>query len=299
MKTKIILTVLFLCVSSFAYELTLYSMPSPREINWKSPRGLSMASLLNRFTFRHVKNKHAIGHVFVELSHEGESLFTGSIPDAENSSQKWVMKDGYGLGILFAPIEGRLDNSDGLKEEVADRYKSGRIGFIRFLINEDTYNRLHTYLDEYIRRGYNNIYNGLNKPREGLGAGCSAFGISFVELAGLMREDWRKEWPVNVRIPNKLIGGPMTGNKVSMLKLMTVGRWANEDEPHTKLHLYEPYYIWEWIVKTHKEEVENPTNTVKALKRGKAYGLEYDMRGVKCPTEPIFQGEAADEEIEY
>ena len=275
-----------------AQELTLYSMPSPREIDWSSPMSLARGSLLNRLTFHHVKHKHAIGHVFIELRDKNGAVFTGSVPAKENSSQRWVLKEGYGLGILFAPIEGALDSSEGLQAELVDRYQSGRIGFIRFLLNQQTYDRLQTYFKDYQARGFNKIYNGLNRPREGLGAGCSAFGISFLEVAGLMHPVWKKLWPIEVRIPTKLIGGPITRQKVPLTKVLSVFRWARPDEPHQVLTLYEPYKIWDWIVKTWNQEKAQPTHKVGLMLRGKAKGLVYDCRHLPCPTEPIFQGAA-------
>lgn len=278
-----------------AQELTLFSMPSPREINWKTPRGMTLTSLTNRLTFKHVKTKHAIGHVFISLSHEGRDEFemTGSAPIKDSGMENMVLKEGYGLGILFADIKGALEPAEKLLKELPDRAKSGRIAFIRFLLSEETYARLKTYLKEYRSRGYGNIYNGLNLPREGKGSGCSAFGVSFLEVAGLMHPVWEKEWPIQVRIPMDLIGGPLTGKKVSVMKALKIGRWAREDEPHRVLKLFEPYKIYEWIHQEWAKENQKKTGKVKLFKEQKALGLEYDCRYLPTPTEPIFQGDAA------
>lgn len=286
--------------SSMAYQLTLYSMPSPREINWKSPRTLAISAATNRLTFKHLKTKHAIGHVFIELSSEelDEQILTGSVPGPNNTSNNDVLKEGLGLGVLFEDIDGRLEDTEDLLEEIGPRFESGRICFIKFKLSRDNYLRLRKYLDEYRERGYGKIYNGLNLPRQGLGAGCSAFGLSFVEVAGLMRDDWEEKWAVNVRVPLALIGGHLTGNKVPLTKVAFSKGWAKENEPHRKLMLFEPYYIYKWLKAEWKSEKENPTGKVKLLKRAKAYGLEYDMTDVPAPKEPIFQGAAYDPDNE-
>lgn len=275
------------------YEFTLYSMPSPREIDWKSPAGLARSAVLNRLTTRHLKHKHAIGHVFIGLSDGETEILTGSVPDVNNTSNDKVLKEKYALGILFTDIEGRLEDTADLQAELTDRYKSGRIGFIRFKLSEEMFRRLSSYLTQYRARGYGKIYNGLNRPREGLGAGCSAFGVAFLEIAGLMHPQWKQAWPIRVRIPLDLIGGPLTGNKVPLQKILFRTNWAKETEPHRVLELYEPYYIWAWIQKTWKAEKERPSGNVQLDQRGKALGLVYDCRHCLVPTEPIFQGAAA------
>lgn len=286
---------LAIVVGSSAQELTLFSMPSPREINWDNPRGMTLTSLTNQLTFKHVKTKHAIGHVFISLAHKGrdEFVMTGSAPTKDSGMQDMVLKGGYGLGILFADIKGNLEPSAKLLAELPDRVKSGQISFIRFKLSESNYARLQTYLNEYRRRGYGNIYNGLNLPREGKGAGCSAFGVAFLQVGGLMHPVWEKEWPINVRIPMELIGGPLTGKNVSVVKALKISKWADEKAPHRVLKLYEPYRIHEWIVKEWQRESIAKTGKVRLVKEKNAFGLEYDCTHIEAPSEPIFEGEAA------
>jgi len=296
----LVLLSFILAGSVMAQELTLYTMPSPREINWKTPRGLLVSAITNNLTLKHRNAKHAIGHVFIQLSHQqrGELILTGSVPRPEDDSKTKILKQGYGLGILFTDMLGRLENTEDLLKEIPARFESGRIAYIRFKLNDANYDRLKTYLNNYRARGYGNIYNGLNRPREGLGAGCSIFGIAFLEVAGLMHPVWREKWPVKVRIPLEIIGGPLTGNKVSIAKVTRAKRWANENEPHRELMLYEPYYIYQWILAEWSKEHKAGTGRVKLLKKDNAYGLEYDCTHVAPPEEPIFQGEAADLPLE-
>ncbi|HAE38075.1 MAG TPA: hypothetical protein DCG57_05475 [Candidatus Riflebacteria bacterium] len=283
-----------------AQDLTLYTMPSPREIDWQTPRGLMVSAITNNLTLQHKGTKHAIGHVFIQLSHQerGELILTGSVPRPEDDSKNKILKQGYGLGILFTDMLGRLEKTEDLLNEIPARFESGRLAYIRFKLNDANYDRLKTYLKNYQERGYGNVYNGLNLPREGLGAGCSIFGIAFLEIAGIMHPVWREKWPIKVRIPLELIGGPLTGNKVPIAKVAKAKRWANENEPHRELMLYEPYYIFQWIKAEWAKEHKAGTGRVKLLKKGKAYGLEYDCTHVAPPDEPMFQGEATDLPVE-
>lgn len=275
--------------TAVAFELTLFSMPSPREIDWSKPASLARTAITNRLTLQHFKHKHAIGHVFVELTDGGQRRFLGGmIPAPDAGMGDLVLKQGYGLGILFTPVKGQFDSPEGLEGELKDRYKSGRIAFIRFELSAATFERLWQYVQGYRERGYDKIYNGLNQPRAGKGAGCSAFGVSFLEVAGLLHPVWEKVWKINVRIPREFVGGPMTGAKVPLTRVLGAKRWAEEDEPHFVLSMYEPYKIWQWVGDTWRKEQQAPSNRVSLLKRGKALGLNYDVRHVKVPAEPIF-----------
>ncbi|HNX74702.1 MAG TPA: hypothetical protein PLM07_08960 [Candidatus Rifleibacterium sp.] len=299
LKTALlVLTGLMLAGSAIAQELTLFTMPAPRKIDWSSPRSLLTSAVTNNLTFKHRSHKHAIGHVFIQLSHTGrkEMILTGSVPSPEDDSSNKVLKQGYGLGILFSDMAGRLEKTEDLQAEIVDRFESGRIAYIRFKLSEANYDRLRKFLDIYRKRGYGNNYNGLNLPREGLGAGCSAFGMAFVEVAGLLHPVWKEKWPISVRIPKTLIGGPLTGNKVSPWKVVKAGRWAKESEPHRVLSLYEPYNIYEWILAEWQKENQQKSGRVKLLKRKNAYGLEYDCTKIAPPEEPMFQGAAAEVE---
>lgn len=287
----------FISTQLEAQELTLYTIPSPSEINWSSPRSLFRGAVANNLTLRHKKAKRAIGHVFIELRHteRGERILTGSSTQKdEDDSFSQIFRHRIGLGILFHDIAGRLEKTSDLLAELPDRLESGRISYIRFLISDETYDRLKSFLEEYRARGYGNIYNGLNLPREGLGAGCSIFGITFLELAGVMHPVWREIWPVRVRIPMHLIGGKYNpDNRVMTFDMMRTSSWAEENEPHKELMLYEPYYIHRWILSEWRREYEQKTGRVRLLMNNNAYGLEYDARQVPTPEDPIFQGAAA------
>ena len=288
--------------TTLAQELVLYTMPPPGSLDWSSPRSLVFgAAVANRLTFTHVKHKHTFGHVFIELrGPDGQSEFAGSTtaPDAPSDAD-FITKHGYGLGVFFANFRGALDTRESLVPQIADREKSGRLGFITFKLNRAQYNRLTTFLKEYKERGYDKIYNGLNRPREGLGAGCSAFGIAFLEVGGFHRPMFAKQWVVSVRLPEQLIGGPLTGRKVSLTKTL-MSRWAREDEPHRVLSLYDPDLMFKWITRMHQasrfqqlhpapaDGSGDYTDRPKLVKRGKAVGIEYDVSREPLPREPIF-----------
>lgn len=287
--------------------LTIYAFPPSAHLDWSSPLKLAYgAGIRGRLSFEHGKSKHTIGHCFIELNgSDGFRALTGSTtaPDAPSDSD-YITKRGYGLGVLFAPMKGALDNSNKLDRELKMRYKTGKVFFMKLKISQKAFDRMKNYLEEYHKRGYDKIYNGMNKPREGSGAGCSAFAMSFLELGGMLDPVFKKEWIRRVNLPNELVGGPMTGNKVSLSKMIFNAHWAKENEPHIKLELYDPQLMFEWLQKLVEKakfaRVHNQRSkdfsllkrNFKFIRRGKAIGLYIDATDIPVPTESIWQGKA-------
>ncbi|MBK7427799.1 MAG: hypothetical protein IPI60_12600 [Saprospiraceae bacterium] len=269
------------------YQLTIYVVPSTEWLGWNSPLALMKNTAWNKiFPVFPKKKKRAIGHVFVELTDGNYRFFGGMTTQGGNHQMNKVMKEGYNLGILFAEFPGALDCPKKLQIELDKRCEDGEIAFMTFKLHKDNFERLKEYVEQYKQREYHLIYNGKNQPRRGQGAGCSAFGISCLEVAGLLQADWKEEWTMAVRVPAHLVGGPSTGQKVPVLSMLFANRWANEDEPHLVLELYEPYLIHEWIVNQTKQT--NKPSNMKTSMNEKALGLSFDYTQVLPPSDPIF-----------
>jgi hypothetical protein len=305
---KLLIFSLFLFLSSQlfaqAHEFILYSFPPATPLNWSSPLKLAYgAGLKGRLVFEHGKNKHTIGHCFMELKGpNGERELTGSTtaPDAPSDAD-FITKHGYGLGVLFAPMKGALDKSEKLDAELKDRYKTGKVTFFRFLINEQAYNRMKTYLDEYRERGYDSIYNGTNEPRKGKGAGCSAFAVSFLDVCGYVDPYFEKHWIRRVKLPKTLVGGPITGNHVSLGKVIFKAHWAKEGEDYIPLNMWDPQLMYEWVYRIYDLAVKMQRSegnyqklkilgkNFKFVRRGNALGLFIDIRDLPPANDPIWQ----------
>ncbi|EKD83716.1 MAG: hypothetical protein ACD_39C00498G0004 [uncultured bacterium] len=307
-KKCLLLMVLFIGLSGHVmaqnYEFILYAFPPAASLDWSSPLKLAYgAGLKGRLVFEHGKNKHTIGHCFMELRKDGKRVeLTGSTTAADAPSDAdFITKHGYGLGVLFAPMKGALDNSDKLDGELIDRYKTGKVMFIRFAINEQAYLRMKQYIDEYRARGYDKIYNGSNEPRKGTGAGCSAFAMSFLDICGYIDPVFSKEWIRRVNLPKSLVGGPVTGNHVSLAKTIFKAHWAKPGEEAVKLALWDPELMFNWLKNTHKQafQLYKEKGNYKDMKilgknfrfdqRGKATGLIIDITDLPPATDQVWQ----------
>ncbi len=306
-KTVFIILALFVVSGlqlGFAQELTVYSFPPAVPLDWSSPLKLAFgAGVKGKLVFEHGKNKHSIGHCFMELTGpNGEREITGmtTAPDAPSDAD-FITKHGYGLGVLFAPMKGALDDGKKLDGELKDRYKTGKVTFLKFKVTNEMYKRMQTYLTEYRAKGYDKTYNGMNEPRKGLGAGCSAFAVSFLDVGNMIDPVFEKEWIRRVKMPKSLVGGPVTGNKVSLRKLLFTAHWAKKNEEYVPLEMWDPQLIFEWVHKLAEKakfaRVHNQKSNefkilgkpFKFIKRGKALGIYVDATHMKTPNDPIWQ----------
>lgn len=285
------LAVVLLClpVCTRAQQMILYAMPSPRPLNWRSPHTLFMSYMENLLVHTGYPNhRHPMGHLLVELRDTAHYALVGAVAQSRAEMFNSVTHEHYGLGALFTTFKGKVETEADNYHQLVDRYLKGDIAYIKFLVNEKTFTRLWQYLQEYKERGYDKRYNGHNKPREGKGAGCSAFAVSFIELAGLLDTVTLRLWQVKVNVQDKLIGGPEGADKrISILKMAFTQRWADTGRHAYKaLTYYEPRYVYEWIGRAWSDPAANIKYGIQC--RGKAKGLVVDCRNQHSPDGSIW-----------
>ena len=283
------LLLVLLFVAAHTQEVTVYTIPSPKGINWKSPRALVLSYIANTIArSRYGKDKHPIGHMLIELKDNTRYVLAGVTSVNGSGMTRNVLFRGYGLGILFTGIKGNLEETEQNLPLLQQRMQTGDMAFITYKVNQDVFNRLWQYFQEYKQNEYYRIYNGRNKPREGLGAGCSAFAISFLEVGGLCHALPPDEWGVHVVVPASLVGGTVNAPRsVPVFHLLFAGHWGKRnDETGWSLSLYEPTLLFRWI--TSKHEQLPPGATLQKTWLGRAPGLLIDCSNIQPPEEPIW-----------
>lgn len=267
-----------------AQELTIYLIRSPKGINWKSPRTLAMSYVKNSLVHNkyHKGQKHPIGHVIVELKDSAHYALVGTTAASGSYMMHKVMHRGWAVGVLFATVDGELEEADINEPELALRKQSGEVRFLNYKLSDETFKRLWIYLEEYRQRGYGKYYNGTNEPRKGGGAGCSAFAYSFLEIGGLTHMTDEEHWQVHIPVQEKLIGGPESDDrKTSFIKLFATGKWADTSRHNYRmLHFYEPTKIYEWIDSTQNSLSEK--GSISKARNINAKGIT--IEAIKAPT---------------
>lgn len=273
-------------------EMTLYFYPSPG-LNWESPASLSLYTVRNEL----LRKPRAIGHVSIEIScpktPQGQAvqILTGMSQQTKLESMKLMLLKGYGFGIMFHDFKGALEDPRKLRPELESRFKSGNLSFLNFKINQQTCERLAQYIQEYDQRDYDLHYGLPNRPRYGEGSGCSAFGASFLDVAGLLDAEYRDQWTRVLRVPLSYIGGPLTDQYVSIFSTFFASKWANENEPHRSIYFWDPDLMHAWVKKIWDQQIKNPNGVYHTLKKGNAIGLSTDRRHVSTPKDSIWKNE--------
>ena len=287
----------WLMPTSHADSITLHFIPSPAGINWTKPDTLAYSTVLNQVARYHGGKRHEIGHVYEELNCGARHFFTDVTSVSNSEEQKDILKLQYGLGIVLTTFQGTMDSSQDIEADLNSMHETGRSSFMKFLVSSESCARMLNYYDEYIARGYDHTYSGLNaRPRDGQGSGCSAFAMSFLQLAGLQIPYFEQQWMRSIIMPRRFIGGPLTGNKVSILKILLAfsAEWDNDlSDGGTLVNAWDPELMNSWVRNAshllHREGVlsDLPWATTPSV-IANSPGLMVDASHVPTPTDPIF-----------
>lgn len=266
------------CLSLHGQTLTLYTFPPPRPYKWKNPHSLLVSTVRNYYSKTRIHQRRILGHMVIELRKDSTVFLTGMALDDMGGFRKSIFNDKIGLGVLFKLAPGHLEETHHVEKELTSRIESSNAAFITFKLTDSAYNYLIAYIDSFKLMGYDKLYNGLNMPRAGKGSGCTAFGISFLELINALVPEFRDHWAINVNIPERLIGDSASAKKVSFWRILFSFRWARQGQPHRKLTLYEPYLIYKWINTVWEKGQDNPNTGYQCMQTGSIRGLEVDYR---------------------
>ena len=281
-------------------RLTIYVIPSKVKYDWSSPHSLYKTYKKNMWRNLFGKTNYLLGHAFVDLQPaiEGTRIFTGMRSASKNEKKDLVLKQHYGLAILGCDLAGRLESEEELKIKLEKFAKKGQLAYMAFLISDAATERLTEFFLSYKARidscPSGARYGGAFYPRyKEEGAGCSAFVISFLDLAGLMKEEF-DEWLIKIDIPMSLIGGPYNNyNEVNLKDIRKERSWAivNTADPvdYEHLEMYDPTLMYEWINSTFENNGRHGELTGTPVQLEKANGLRFDSRSQPLPEiESIF-----------
>ena len=190
-----------------------------------------------------------MGHVDIELkatlpSGEKVQFFTGMV--ASNLNAKTMLfKKKIGMGIVFHSFSGRMDGPEDIEKYFENKE---RINFLCLKISAETAQKIYQYYQEYKQQKIYQYYGLSNRPLYKEGAGCSAFAVSFLQVAELMNSEVESAWSYLIKIPTKLIGPPLGKRKVNFFKLLfTYCPWAKSDEEYKEIFFWDPDKMFNWV----------------------------------------------------
>ncbi|MDX2091414.1 MAG: hypothetical protein SFX73_26375 [Kofleriaceae bacterium] len=201
-----------------AGKLTLYVLPPPSPLDWRSPNQLLGSVLESRSTAAtkiergDIVLSHSLGHVNLALDCGEDSIpLTGQTNTSENQLAALT----NGAGLLLADLPGTLDHMPDATPvetaaDIAARQQSGEVSQISFVVNRATCRRIREFFDDYVWHEAFRHYNGAMRPRRFEGAGCAIFGAGVVDVAGLMRRSlFTPAWSRSVMIGSARIANAL------------------------------------------------------------------------------------------
>jgi len=278
-------------------QITLHFIKAPSPTRWTTPRSLTLSALRNQVARVPSGQRHSIGHVYAELECGSRHHFSGVTSTGNTEERRAIFLEGYGLGVVLKNYAGKFDTEDYIQRDLNSMFETGRSNLVRFKISPRTCSRLETYLKEYEERGYHHIYAGLNaRPLRGESSGCSAFGMSFLELAGLQDPEFESNWKTYRILPRKLVGGPLTGKKVSLIKILRQipSRWdSNLTQGGFPVDFWDPEKMHGWTELAARDLMSGANRRfpwpASLIRVQKSVGVVFDATQVPTPEGPIFQ----------
>lgn len=252
-------------VNNQSHEITLFVMPTLHPLDWSGPAQLLESAKSCYLKTMTQSDNYLIGHLAVGIK---SSLVSNPyyIAQASSSMQEklnLIYKQKIGLGILGAPMKGRLETTDELAHKFKIYTQRKKLAFIKFKINQTALKRILQFISAYKQEDASgsapcDYYGGSFWPRfHKEGSGCSAFGMALLETANIRPKD-SNEWMIDVNIPIQLIGGEYNNNKkIRFRAINKVKSWANNDGipnvDFVRYPLYEPSVMFEWILQKRNE----------------------------------------------
>jgi hypothetical protein len=235
---------------AWSQSITFFVIRPPANLNWNNPSSIAWsavrASLNSSF--------HPIGHITANVecvTPQGEdvSFWTGMTSSTNNPTDMELLREKkLGFGIFYYDFKGHLETKEEIIEDLEKaRHEIGRFFSLRFLINPEHCLRMRDYYQQFQNKGVDAFYGLNHRPRYKEGAGCTAYAMSFLDVAGVFSQSLQNAWGKTILIPEELIGSE--SKPVPMLDLLYsthASRWAQEDEDHRRLAFFDTQFMAEW-----------------------------------------------------
>ena len=280
-----------------SHELTVYVFPTLKPLDWTSPSSLYKSTIDLYLKTIFLSDNYLLGHMAIKLQTPllDKPLLTAQTSCGMGDKQKMIFSEKIGLGILGAALKGRMEPAEVLMHKLNVYARRDKVTFIKYKLNERSTRRIIDFVKMYSsnmmqRHSQSEFYSGSFWPRNRYeGAGCSAFAIAILELAGIQPPD-SCGWKINVNIPMKLIGGKFNqGKKIKSGEIKRTLQWHNgegeKNVNYVSYNIYDPSFVYKWV----KNKMQNLTPGYQVVSENGVSGLLTDATTVECnEDEPVF-----------
>ncbi len=274
------------------HEISIFFIKSAAPIEWTSPERLYKSTFNCYVAAAFKKNYNVIGHtiarvVSTSMPDTGFYAMSGAI---QSEKVELVMGKQLGFGALGSTIHGMFEPEMRIKKGIALYAKRKNIAFIKFIINDASLKRIQNFVEYFKTKnqyGYApcELYNGACYPAyEYEGSACSAFGMSLLDVAGVLPDE-SKKWMVDIKIPIDLVGGEFNQNKKIKTSSITKAKsWYEGDGvegiDYAEYKVYVPDRAFNWI----ENKRSDNDSIYKAIDENGIPGVVVDMTSVEVDT---------------
>jgi hypothetical protein len=183
---------------------------------------------------------HIFGHVIVELktvdpaTNEPVYLVT-AVTDADyGEAWRLLFKEKVGLTLLVTGTAGKVQTPDEAATILDEPAEIGvAASRMRFLLSPESAAAMLAHYRDFVGSGVYKRFSLTAYPLDRNGAGCTSFGVSFLDAGGVLTPEMIRAWRVSLTAPEHLFGDPAAGRKVPMWKVLTYfathRRWPETD----------------------------------------------------------------------
>lgn len=226
-------------------SLLLYR--ASNKIDWNTPGQMVRVAIRNTV----MVDPSPLSHVDVAIECAGRpARLTGMARVKTFDFYRKLLFGGLSLDLLTASYPGREIERHEVLQELSRELDRDNVRVVRFDIQPETCARLESYHDEYRERGFTKTYAGFrSNPFRGEGAGCAAYAISFLRVAGVMDDELKGEWTRHLSVPTRLITTSERRADTGFWGFL-FGKdesWAKPGEPSEELTVFDPEKIFDWV----------------------------------------------------
>lgn len=194
---------------------------------------------------------HSISHVNVRLQCEGsDEILLGMTSDVSGWYYiKKLLFQNAAMETVIDNVRGRFYKKTEVEQWIPYMKAKGMMHQLSHTISKKNCLQIRQYISDYQAYNQNLIYAGLGtEPLLGLGAGCSAFAMSVLKVAGLYDITFEQNFTRTLRIPYSMLNLP--NNKASLgfydLFFKTYF-WAKPQESAMQISFWDPQLMYNWV----------------------------------------------------
>jgi hypothetical protein len=223
---------------------------------------------------------YEVGHTMVEVKCEAdeasgkeEILMRTASTSYDNFEEEYKLADlKIGFTFVWEGTQGIEEGIDKVTQIINDDVLTWGLDWVAlgFRISRSTCERLIAFHDDLQKYGVYSTFRLASDPTSDMTAGCSSLGASFVKSAGLWDSRFEKDWIRELKVPERLMGGPKYGGKKIDLKVMVHDRdglyWAWPHEKQQLARFFDPEKMYAFIEHADRGSHRLPFESIAGLR---------------------------------